>query len=121
MEFQALTINDSTIKVDNRTDYYLDQWLYSDYGFRLFYRPTRGIQEVYWNDLLDKYDFDDYRVKRKGFIDLETRERSLDFHEFIGRNFSIEFVSANSFYNVLFDRKDWILLVTNESGYWNNL
>jgi len=123
MEFEAITVNDSTIKVDNRTDYYIDQWLYSDYGFRLFYRPVRGIQEEYWNEMLAEYNFDDPEgcFGKERFVDTSTRERSIDFHEFLGRNVAIEFVSDSSFYCFFFDKPSWTILMTNKTGFWKRV
>jgi hypothetical protein len=120
--FDAITVNDSTIKVDNRTDYYLDQWLYSDYGFRMFYKPVRGISEVYWNELLNEYKFDEPNdLGKVKFRDVSTRNRSIDFHEFLTRNVAIEFVSGDKFYCFFFDSKEWLILMTHDTGFWTKL
>jgi len=123
--FDALTVNDTTIKVDNQTDYYLEQWLYSDYGFRLFYRPTTGIEEYYWKNLLNQYNFEDvddqFISRRTRFVDISTRNRSIDFHEFLSRPFCTEFVSGDKVYAFYFDYRKSTILMSNEETFWDLL
>lgn len=118
--FDAITVNDTSIKVDNRTDYYLDQWLYSDYGFQLFYRPTRGISEVYWRELLRENGFDE-GVKIQRFLSCQSRHRSLDLWEFLSKTFCVEFVSGDKIYALLFDYPNSIIVMSNTETFWDML
>lgn len=120
--FDAISVNDSTIKVDNRTDYYLDQWLYSDYGFQLYYRPTRGVSEVYWKELLRENGFDEpVKIPRQKFLSAQSRNRSLDLFEFVTRTFCTEFVSGDKIYALLFDYPNSIIVISNTETFWDIL
>ena len=121
--FDALLVNDTTIKIDNRTDYYLDQWLYSDYGFELFYRPKRGIEEVYWQELLESNGFNLYHgpdPRIKGGRSAESRSRSIDFHEFLTRSFCMRFTS-DKVYDLYFDYASSTMIMSNTECYWKYL
>jgi hypothetical protein len=126
--FDAITVNNTTIKVDNPTDYYLDQWLYTDYGFNIYYRGKRGIEEVYWNRLLKANGFEEPSFINRGVgdtpngvYDLDTYSRSLDFHEFLSRSFCIEFTSGKKPYAMFFDHKTWTITMSEEESFWDIL
>lgn len=122
--FDAITVNDRTIKVRNPTDYYLDQWIYADYGIEILYVPRRGIDEVFWNELLLENGFQDPRKVYKGkarYYQLECRNRSLDLHEFMTRSFVLVFVSGNIGYELFYDHGSSTIVVDNTYRTFRNL
>jgi hypothetical protein len=127
--FDAITVRDITYKVDNRTDYYLDKWLYSDYGFKLWYRTQRGMEEIYWNEILNDYNFQLPAWKLKKAISHQTLtyDRSLDLHDFLTRSFYIEWSSGlrsngNGYrYGLYFDYRNSSIIVDDNKAYWDIL
>lgn len=110
---QMLKINGHKYKVTNRTDYYLDQWLYSDYGFALYYRVIRrGMAELRWQSMLDDNAFSTDRARGMFWphiVGVETRNRSLNFHDLIDRPFAIDFVHGGEWYGMAFDGNEFYM------------
>jgi hypothetical protein len=111
--FNTIEINRVQIKVDNETDYYLDEWLYSDYGFRLFYKSGKGANEYYWRKTLDGYEFDE-NAPYKRIVDIETRCRSIRIQDLTSRSHMLQFVSDNKFYSYLFDYRENMIVMRND-------
>jgi hypothetical protein len=121
--FDTITVRDYSYKVDNRTDYYLDKWLYSDHGFTIHYRTQKGMEEVYWNEILADYSFDlpSWRQKNRKAHQTSTYERSLDIHDFLTRSFYVSWVTGGHGYGLFFDYKQSSILVDDQLAYWDIL
>jgi hypothetical protein len=118
--FDTIEMNGVQVKVDNPTDYYLDEWLYSDYGFRMFYKPAKNVSEYYWLENLNKYSFRD-NIVFKRLRDVETRNRSLNIKDFLSKSHVIQFVSDSKFYSYLFDYREGMILMRSDGTNMYNL
>lgn len=119
--FDAITVNNTSIKVDNPTDYWLDQWLCTDYGFRLCYRPKRGTEELYWNKLLKANEFEtpSFLTLERSVHYVSTYNKCLDFYEFLSRTFCLEWISGSKPYAMLFDHKTWTITLSDTETFWD--
>jgi hypothetical protein len=118
----ALVINKVTFPVVNDTDYYLDEYLYSDYGFELFYNKRRGMNQIKWEKLLDSNGFGvsaPNRTRAYGghYYSAETHVRTLNFREFMDRAFVVHWVSGGTWYALAFDTREFVVQ-DNHQNYW---
>lgn len=105
----TVTVNDSTFKVTNPTDYYLDQYLDSQYGFELYYKNKRGMQQARWLTMLEVNGFDEPTNMGKGLYQAETHADTLDFHLFVRRPFVLYWVFSDVWYGLGFDGNEFIM------------
>ena len=121
--YDAILVHNRTIKVDNRTDYYIDQWLYTDPGIiNVYYRKQRGMEEVYWNEILNDYKFGEPMPnahRQAGLFRSETSERSLDFHDFLMRTFYMSWSFGSKVYGMLYDHPHSTIICSDTETYWD--
>lgn len=107
--FNTLTVNNANFVVTNTTDYSLDQYLDSSYGFELYYRAKRGIAQSRWLDLLKTNGFDGPTLLRGGVYQSENRLTELDFHPFMVRPFVLYWTLDDDWYGLMFDGREFLL------------
>lgn len=107
-----ITINDASFKVTNDSNYPLDRYLDSSYGFELYFKNKRGIEQNRWLKTLQSDNFDKIlnlgRTKTSIHYS-ETRATTLDIHKYITRPFVIHWVLGNDWYGLGFDTHEFIL------------
>lgn len=93
---QTITVNDKVWRVVNDTDYYLDEWLYSDYGFDIIVPKSND----YWGELglLQKSTRRDF----VGAYSTEYKHRSIRLDQLVTfRKGFVEWCSGGYIYEML--------------------
>lgn len=120
--YDAIVVNDQTIKVDNRANIYFDGEIYTDYGFELFYRRGSGIGEAYWTELLIEWGFEPSMYPPIGRVmACETQAKALDLRSFFTKTFAIQYIYEGRSFGILYDHKTATLLISNDWTYWDML
>jgi hypothetical protein len=102
--------------VHNFTDYPLEDILYSEFGFKLFFRPVRGVSGQHFLDWLNENEFDIYIPKiAKGltYTWCYTYSDTLDISTLVNRRFVLSFVSGEYGNVVMFDGKEFYMKSSN--------
>lgn len=113
----VLTVNGENYIFSNPTDCYVDRYLYSSYGFVLYYRPKKGIANTRWHDMLKRNGYGMKLQIRKNILYVETRNTTFDIWDYVDRPFVVEWVLDDCWHSLAFDGKEFVMQ-DNDGNLW---
>lgn len=114
----TLTVNNDHYILSNDSDYPVDRYLDSSYGFELFYRQKRGAEQARWNTMLRSNGYSKpLNLIKSRIWTCETRNTTFDIWDYVARPFVVHWVLGDSWYGLGFDNKEFIMQ-DNDGKLW---